>query len=63
MKRLETILKIVCFLLALGSFTVNLHLAINNWIWQLITMLWIAVAFFKSRKIEELEIEKKYRKW
>jgi hypothetical protein len=35
----------------------------DNWVWQLVTMIWVAVAFFKSRKVEELEIEKKYRKW
>lgn len=63
MKRLETVLKIICFLIALVSFTLNLHLPMDNWVWQLVTMIWVAVAFFKSRKVEELEIEKKYRKW
>jgi hypothetical protein len=62
MKRLQTILKSITFLIALGSFVINLHLPIYNWIWQLVTMFWVSVCFIKSRRIEELEIENKLRK-
>ena len=62
MKRLETVFKSTTFLVALFSFTINLHLPIGNWVWQLITMFWVIISFLKSRKIEDLEIEKKYKK-
>ena len=62
MKRIETIFKSTVFLVALFSFTVNLHLPMNEWVWQLITIFWVVISFMKSRRIEDLEIEKKYRK-
>lgn len=62
MKRLETILKSTTFLVGLFSFTVNLHLPMNAWVWQLVTMFWVIISFLKSRRIEDLEIENKYKK-
>jgi hypothetical protein len=62
MKRIRTILKVITFLIALGSFVINLHKPFEYWIWQLIVMFWVSVCFLKTKRIEELEIENKFRK-
>jgi len=62
MRRVETIFKIITFFTAGVFFIINLHLPIENWIWQLMTMYWVGTCFYKSRKIEHLQIEKKFKK-
>ena len=62
MRRFETILKLVTFFCALVSFTLNLYLPIKFWVWQLISMVWVSICFVKARRIEELEIKKKYKR-
>jgi|LauGreDrversion4_2_1035121.scaffolds.fasta_scaffold04718_4 hypothetical protein len=62
MRRFETVLKLITFMFAITSFTLNLHLPFKFWVWQLITMIWVSICFVKARRIEELEIKKKYKK-
>jgi hypothetical protein len=62
MKRFETIFKVASFFIATIFFIVNLHRGTEFWIWPLGNMFWVSVCFYKSRRIEHLEIEKKFKK-
>lgn len=62
MRRLETIFKVITFFTAMSFFIINLHSDIEKWVWPLVTMFWVSVCFYKSRRIEHLEIDKKFKK-
>ena len=63
MKKLEKILIFLALLSAIGSMIINMYLG-NNWTWQFICSVWIAVAFLKMKLIDRYEnlIEKMTKK-
>ena len=47
MKNLEKIFMIIAFLSALSSFIIALYIN-TSWLWQIMTMMWVIIAYFKN---------------